>query len=55
MKVFDAIDLHKRTGWRLEDCDEMITQLNDNGLSVLDTLTITKILDFQNRMEDDRK
>lgn len=29
MKIFNAMDLHKRTGWRLEDTDEMVEQLSE--------------------------
>ena len=29
MKIFNAMDLHKRTGWRLEDADKMVEQLGE--------------------------
>ena len=55
MKIFNAIDLHKRTGWRLEDTDEMVEQLRENNLCIIDKNEATEISDFQKRAEDDGK
>lgn len=55
MKIFNAMDLHKRTGWRLEDADEMVEQLSENNLCIIDKNEATEIIDFQKRAEDDGK
>ena len=49
------MDLHKRTGWRLEDTDEMVEQLIENNLCIIDKNEATEISDFQKREEDDGK
>lgn len=55
MKIFNAMDLHKRTGWRLEDTDEMVEQLSEKNLCIIDKNEATEISDFQKRAEDDGK
>ena len=49
------MDLHKRTGYRLEDADEMVEQLGENNLCIIDKNEATEISDFQKRVEDDGK
>ena len=46
------MDLHKRTGWRLEDADEMVEQLGENNLCVIDKNEATEISDFQKRAKE---
>lgn len=53
MKIFDAVDLQKKTGWRLEDCDEMVEQLKLNNLCIIDNTE--EFLSICNNMEDDGK
>ena len=53
MKIFDAVDLHNRTGWAMAYCHEIIQDLEDNNLCIIDNteefLTVCK------NMEDDGK
>ena len=55
MKIFDAVDLHNRTGWAMAYCHEIIQDLEDNNLCIIDKNEATEISDFQKRAEDDGK
>ena len=51
MRIFNAMDLHIRTGWQLENIDKMVEQLSEDSLCIIDKNEATEI----KRAEDDGK
>ena len=49
MRIFNAMDLHIRTGWQLENIDKMVEQLSEDSLCIIDKNEATEI----KRAEDD--
>ena len=43
MRIFNAMDLHIRTGWQLENIDKMVEQLSEDSLCIIDKNEATEI------------